>query len=198
MNLLNELKWACVKIKCNKKTEKMIITEDNYDYKQAGQQVRYFYTLSVNRSASVLKTSSLISESLICSFLCITMQKTIFQELNFSVPNLGKGTLIANNTMDVTVFNLFGVVLKPADMKSFLSRENVSSAEFETPCALALRCFLLLIDIQGRSWPEQPEETTETQTIKIEQTNESLDNDIEHIEVKTEVGKAHFHLRTKT
>ena len=40
MNLLSELKWACVKIKHNKKTEKMIFTEDNYERSATGDQVR--------------------------------------------------------------------------------------------------------------------------------------------------------------
>ena len=93
--------------------------------------------------------------------------------------------------MDVTVFKLFGGLLKPVDMKILLSNENISATDFETPCALALRCFLLLLDMQGRTWPEQPEATaeatveTEERTIKLEQFS-----DIEQVEVKTEIGQA--------
>ena len=91
---------------------------------------------------------------------------------------MGWGSLMANNSMGVSVFDLFGGVLKVPDMRSFLTRENIKADDYVTSYALAIRCFLHLVDMQGRTRKKSGElriekllddiKTEEVQVIKTE------------------------------
>ena len=56
------------------------------------------------------------------------------------------GTLLANDQMGVTIFDLFGEIMTVPDMENYLSKNLVKVNDFQTATALAIRCFLLLLD----------------------------------------------------
>ena len=78
--------------------------------------------------------------------------------------------------MGLTVFDLFGELLTEADMKRFLSTNDINFNDFASTSALAIRCFLLLID-QNRKCgddgemqiiPIKEEIMDETDTVQID------------------------------
>ena len=97
---------------------------------------------------------------------------------------MGWGSLVANNSMGVSVFDLFGGVLKTPDMRSFLTRENVKADDYVTGQSLAIRCFLLLIDMQSRYKPTNKKSAE----IRVEKLTDEPDIKTEEVQViKTEV-----------
>ena len=56
------------------------------------------------------------------------------------------GTLIASSGMGVTIFDLFGEILTPNDMKGLLQRNGIAPENYEGT-RLAIRCLLLLLDL---------------------------------------------------
>ena len=53
--------------------------------------------------------------------------------------------------MGLTVFDLFGQILTVTDMQNFLKRNSINASDFETTAALAIRCFLLLLDCKDQN-----------------------------------------------
>ena len=90
-------------------------------------------------------------------------------ELFHSVDNQS-GTLLANDQMGLTVFDLFGEILTVSDMENYLSKNSINVNDFPTTSALAIRCFLLLLD---------------TSDVKFQRKDENLEIDVEM--VKTEI-----------
>ena len=78
-------------------------------------------------------------------------------EVLVRIDNLGgiNGTLLANNEMGLTVFDLFGKVLSVTDMQNYLTRNSINATEFDTTAALAIRCFLLLLESKDQN--QEPE-----------------------------------------
>ena len=61
------------------------------------------------------------------------------------------GILLANDQMGISVFDLFGKMLTLSDMRNFLRRNSVDPNDYETTAALAIRCFLVLLDSKDQS-----------------------------------------------
>ena len=53
--------------------------------------------------------------------------------------------------MGFTVFDLFGKILTLSDMRNFLRRNSINPNDFETTAALAIRCFLLLVESKDKN-----------------------------------------------
>ena len=53
--------------------------------------------------------------------------------------------------MGLTVFDLFGQILTVTDMQNYLRRNSVNVTDFGSTGALAIRCFLLLLDSKADS-----------------------------------------------
>lgn len=100
------------------------------------------------------------------------------------------GTLIASSEMGITIFDLFGEILTPDDMKGLLQRNGIAPENYEGT-RLAIRCLLLLLDL-GKVCDKLNEMKNEqhSQLVKVEEIDTGYEEeqlDYENIDLAIDI-----------